>query len=294
MTTPHGRTHRSPQKHRLAYLILVVAAVLLAFLAVPHLRKHLSRPESADAGERGIAPNPLSSIVPHYRALLDSRVLFPYSVIPGGVESARELKNAIANDPVVARHYAGFDVADARVVPLARTRSVYVSYRIGDQVFWTRRTLTLLKGELVITDGTHEARTRCGNRISASAQEPTSSREPPSAAFEAIRNPELFSVEQPPVGSSLTAPPVAMSIPAVSNFSETGEEFVAPLAPPYWPPFWGPLPIIPIGPPLHPHPPHPPHHPVPPPVSVPEPGTGSLLALGLLACLLLAEWRRVA
>ncbi len=43
---------------------------------------------------------------------------------------------------------------------------VYVSYRIGNKVFWTKHKLALRKGEAMLSDGTNMARTRCGNRIS--------------------------------------------------------------------------------------------------------------------------------
>jgi hypothetical protein len=95
-----------------------------------------------------------------------SRPLYPYSIILGGVESAAELRKAVANDPVVAAHYRGFDLAKARVIRLAESRTVYVSYRKGDDVFWTSKVTRLAKGEAVITDGEHTARLRCGNQIS--------------------------------------------------------------------------------------------------------------------------------
>jgi hypothetical protein len=91
--------------------------------------------------------------------------LYPYSVIPGGAEDVAELRSAVARDPVVAEHYAGFDLGHARLVRLDDDRQAYVSYRLGDHVFWTSRKLTLHKGETVFTDGNHTARTRCGNLV---------------------------------------------------------------------------------------------------------------------------------
>ena len=69
------------------------------------------------------------------------RPLYSYSVIPGGVHSAQELKYAIAHDAVVAEHYADFDIAKARIVRLQRTRTAYVSYRLGDRIYWTKKRL---------------------------------------------------------------------------------------------------------------------------------------------------------
>ncbi len=102
------------------------------------------------------------------------RVVYPYSIIPGGAESAAELRSAMAYDPVVAAHYAGFDLAKARVFRVQQARAVYVSYRRGDDVFWTSKKLRLAVGETLITDGQHISRTRCGNQISELPHTPVS------------------------------------------------------------------------------------------------------------------------
>ena len=72
----------------------------------------------------------------------------------------------MARDPVVAAHYVGFDLAKARFFRVQQARAVYVSYRRGDDVFWTSKKLCLAVGETLITDGHHISRTRCGNEIS--------------------------------------------------------------------------------------------------------------------------------
>ena len=106
------------------------------------------------------------------------RPTYPYSIIPGGAPSAQALRKAIASDPVVRNHYANFDLSRTRVVRLTEARVAHVSYRIGDEVFWTGRRLLLKAGETVLTDGVHYARTRCGNQLAVSpgitsADEPT-------------------------------------------------------------------------------------------------------------------------
>jgi PEP-CTERM motif len=96
---------------------------------------------------------------------IEGRPVYPYSVVAGGVEDASELKWAADHDPVVAAHYAGFDYDHARIVRLVLARTAYVSYRIGNKVYWTRRRVTLKKGETLLTDGKITARTRCANRV---------------------------------------------------------------------------------------------------------------------------------
>ena len=110
----------------------------------------------------------------HDRETASRRPVYPYSIVPGGVVSAADLRSAVTHDPVVAAHYAAFDLANARVVQVQEARSVYVSYRRGDDVFWTSKKLRLAVGETLITDGQHISRTRCGNQISDEPRMPVS------------------------------------------------------------------------------------------------------------------------
>jgi hypothetical protein len=157
------------------------------------------------------------------------RHLFPYSIIPGGVQSPQELKNAILRDPVVSAHYADFDTEKAHVTFLDRDRAVYVSYRMGGEVFWTSRPLRLHAGETVITDGTHVARTRCGNRISETPQSPISGQQPELEAFE--RRPAIVGQMVPlnlPMNGSLTQPSLFL-LPAPAETEHN--EFPSPFLP---------------------------------------------------------------
>lgn len=94
------------------------------------------------------------------------RLVYPYSIIPGGVTSADELRQAAAHDSVVAAHYVGFNYRRAHLVEVKRAQKVYLSYRLHNRVFWTLRQASLHPGEKLLTDGTLTARTRCGNQVS--------------------------------------------------------------------------------------------------------------------------------
>ena len=169
---------------------------------------------------------------------MENRPVYPYSVVAGGVKDARELKWAAEHDPVVRAHYAGFDYDHARVVRLVLARTVYVSYRIGNKVYWTRHRVTLKKGETVITDGKMIARTRCANRVEEVPQQATTSSEPPAAKFEepvqpatgtAVNNPP------PPFESSLltrSAPPGLGPAPPLTMVDPFGGAPWAPISPP--------------------------------------------------------------
>ena len=104
--------------------------------------------------------------------------VYPYSVVPGGIRSIAALRQAAALDRAVARHYAHFDYERARLVRVTEPRLVYVSYRIRDTVFWTRKRVQLHVGEMLLTDGKITARARCGNQISDAAMPEVSNEEP--------------------------------------------------------------------------------------------------------------------
>ncbi len=104
--------------------------------------------------------------------------VYPYSVVPGGVKDPNDLRHAAASDYVVRRHFSHFDFQNARLIRNAEAREVYLSYRIRDTVFWTRKKIRLLPGELLLTDGNITARARCGNQISDTAKPEISEEEP--------------------------------------------------------------------------------------------------------------------
>lgn len=118
-----------------------------------------------------------------------SRPIYRYSVIPGGAHNRQQLVDAIGRDQVVADHYGAVFLDRVHVERLPEARRAYVSYRIGDRVFWTKHQVALPAGEPILTDGEKQIRTRCGNRISYAPQLPTSDGEPDALEFEALSAP---------------------------------------------------------------------------------------------------------
>ncbi len=223
---------------RRVLLVFVCAGLALGFASVA-LRR-LS--PSLFIVSRSLAPN--HDVVEAGRSMLllteqeslrqiENRPLYAYSVVPGGVKDARELKWVAQHDPVVASHYAGFDYDRARVVRLSLARAVYVSYRIGSRVYWTRHRVTLKKGETVITDGKITARSRCGNRVEETPQQATSSAEPPVAKFDEPMMPAIGPGLQNsplPFQSALLNPP-GPSLP-LSLYDPFGNGRWVPILPP--------------------------------------------------------------
>ena len=145
-----------------------------------------------------------------------NRLVYPYSVIRGGVLSPDELKRATELDPVVSRHFQGFDYGRAHLVQLSENRSMYVSYRIGEKVYWTRRKVSLHSGETLITDGRIVARTRCGNRV---AQVPLDAGSPLEPSREELEQPITRMDPNPTMPTLATPTPAKLpdAIPPVAK-----------------------------------------------------------------------------
>lgn len=262
---------------RLTQIVLVVGT-LLPLVLLCWLWEGSRTPAAASLSAGTGLPTGKSSSLPTSPAELGARVrrLLPYSVIPGGVLDADELKAALANDSLAAAHYSGFDAAKAHVVRLDRDRLVYVSYRLNNHIYWTTKRLTLLKGETVLTDGEHEARTRCGNRISDTPRQPVSLKEPEHAALE---NPQLPMLAAPvaddwsfPLADLFPPPPLGPLAAEAVPPGDGGWIFVPPVLPvggsrtPGTPA----VPAVPLSPVL------------PPPAATPEPASLLLVSSGLL------------
>ncbi len=263
--------------------------------------------------DRLIAQASASGSAAIQKASADTRPVYRYSVIPGGVSTPGEFADAMASDSVVAGHYAGIEKAKLTTGHLSAPLQAHVSYRIGDRVYWTKRKLTLQAGEQVLTDGQTLVRGRCGNKISIAPLLPTLDNEPTPETFDLIvaplfpnstvrldapppsfftpRDLKTTSPESGAIGNSgvggalLFPPPIGIGTPRTSSDppSENETPFGVPPGNPPLPPPGGPK-----DPPDLPDPPDPPGLPpddtppdVPdPPVPVPEPGTFVLIGTG--------------
>jgi hypothetical protein len=244
-----------------------------------------------------------------------TREVYPYSVVPGGVLTKEELREASAHDPVVAEHYNGFDFQKARVINLRQAKLVYLSYRIGDKVYWTTKKVALHAGEKLITDGKITARTRCANQVSVLPQKKSSPEEPSVSELDnpvdgsstKVPFPDNFhsALESRPA-PGLPAPGLAPSAVALASRYDPLTSGFLPLGSPLSPgarctgtgcgktpnPGPGPNPNPTPGPNPNPAPgpgPGPGPNPAPGPTSVPEPATLEFIAAELAA--LLMGWK---
>lgn len=176
-------------------LFAATAAITWQFARQQPVSKSYASVESNQAGldQTGLNPANSSALTnPSYSAFIASRPGRPaylYSVIPGGIANAEDLRQAMGRDPVVAREFAGFDFQRAHLVQISEPQSMHVAYRTGDKVYWTRKKVKLHRGETLISDGKIVARTRCGNRIALVPLGPPAIVDPVDADF----NQPLFS-----------------------------------------------------------------------------------------------------
>jgi hypothetical protein len=293
---PVGRRRPEPQAQRRSRLIrraLLTAACLLAGLATgaflatqvgPYVP--LPADSSSVPWEDGDLHRSLALLPPDIDFSLPAVPVYPYSVVPGGVWSPSELEKSAASDPVVSLHYRNFDFHRARVVLVTEDKSVFVSYRMANKIFWTKKKVHLHRGEKLITDGKITARARCANQVSETAHNQTSPEEPAVAKLEQPIQPRN-EIPVPVFESALTPP----NFPGAAPGPPPG---------PSGPGFWLPPIIVPwssdTGPVTRsPHrgPRRPPQGPpTPPPIDVPEPEASTLVLAAGLALSVAFKWYR--
>lgn len=284
------RRKRTWYRRRLRRRRLVAAAILVTVIGAVcalNLVRILSQPArgsgwtSADLRSARAFLNDELGFTPlhgskHPKHIARIPGVYPYSVVPGGIRDIGALREAAAHDRAVARHFSNFDFTNARLERLSAPREVYVSYRIRDTIFWTRKKIRLPAGELLLTDGKMAARAKCGNQVSDTAKPEVSDEEP---TEDVMDQPVAIDPLGPPLPMR---PSVArMDLPAgapVSNGLMGGFSF------PYAPIMAGPFQVCvkkngTIDKKCS--------HDHKPPV-IPEPGTMPLLGTGLV---LVAVWR---
>jgi hypothetical protein len=166
----------------LAAMIAICAAAFVWRWVFPALTH---RTEAIAASRRSGAASQTAKFSP-------SRGIYPYSIIRGGAYSAGELREALDRDPVAAQHYLIFHRSSVHITESSFSEPVYLSYRVGDAIYWTSRPVRLPRGETLLTDGASYARARCGNRISQTPRTPVNDTEPA---------PETLNTPQAPVNA---------------------------------------------------------------------------------------------
>src|SRR5450432_4363634 len=96
----HTPDHLPGRVRALFFLVFASTAMLWASLPALHA------PQDSSSASISTSLAPIWPVHPASVAddTLNHQKVFPYSVIPGGAQSAQELKKAVEADPVVARH----------------------------------------------------------------------------------------------------------------------------------------------------------------------------------------------
>ena len=166
-----GDTHRRRRKKSRPLLKLLVGTAVA--VCGPYFLVDIPFPKT-----------PARVALPARAELRPERPRYPYSVIPGGVYSESEMRGAMRSDAVAAKHYAGFFQGRVHPTVLSQPLLRYVSFRKNEQIYWTRKPVTLRAGETLLTDGNRFARARCGNQISETPRLPVLAEEPAPETWE--------------------------------------------------------------------------------------------------------------
>lgn len=240
-----GRRRRSWYRRRLriqrgliAFLVLVVIAAV-GWQSVNRFKAYQSRRAARAAADlswtQGDVHSKLTTLAaarskPAHIPEASARV-YPYSVIPGGVRDGDDLQRAVQHDRLVWQHYANFQYQHARLVRATEAREVYLSYRLRNRIYWTRKKMHLHPGELLLTDGKVTARTRCGNQVSDEPKPDVSEEEP---AEDVLDRPVAHSYPAPavPLRSSLVTPSLPGADPVPPRGPQLfGGGFIFPYVP---------------------------------------------------------------
>ena len=253
------RIRRSWYRRRLRIrrtLLAVVAATLVAgalwqnavsYFSSPAVRSSQAAPDSR--WTRGNVHRNLALAAaqspPPSKSLKRVPGVYPYSVVPGGVKDPEALRYAALRDAIVRRHFAHFNFNNARLVRATEAQQVYLSYRIRDTVYWTRKKIRLQPGELLLTDGDITSRERCGNQISEVPMPEVSDEEPaedvldqpvvvaaiaPALTIRPLLLPPDLPAGQPTppqvFASGFIFPYVPFEVPMISGYCPAGETVV--------------------------------------------------------------------
>jgi len=202
------RRRRRRYRHAMVgTLIVLLSLMLVAVLsAISNVIADLRVPVDVELP----VPPPMEIAQPARQPERPARPVFRHSVISGGAYTADEVEDAIHRDPTVAAHYSSINPRELRVDVLQEDRIVYMSYRVGNDIFWTKKAVRLKQGETILTDGVTSIRARCGNCIAYAPMTPTTDDEPDEMEFDAL-------IEDPGIVQSPT-PVGPDSLPPISGF----------------------------------------------------------------------------
>lgn len=207
--------------------VVALASMLMAAAIVTGLLDH-PRLSSALPPAAGPVPYQIVTIIEQ-----GTRQVYPYAIVPGGAETLDQARRALA-DPLARAGCPGIDFSKFRKVTLRRSLSGYISYRVGEQIYWTSNLVTLHVGETVFTDDVHLIRGRGLNCYSPLPMMPTREDEPDERVLDTpIQLPVIaYSFARFPIDPPHLPPRIEDLTPSFPFFPAAVQPAQAPLIPP--------------------------------------------------------------
>ena len=158
-------------------VILTLLVLLTGFLFFGHLDrggflKHIAlsqEPTGTPTTQSGVEQQTKSAKVAVIRVSFRPLNL---ALIPGGINSVEDFVKRVAADPTLSSFFGSCNV-NATIQPLPQDILVFIAFRRGQEIKWTRRPLLVHKGEYVLTFCGKTVLARCGNLISWSPMQPS-------------------------------------------------------------------------------------------------------------------------
>ena len=148
------RTSARRSRSRILWTLTSALPLLMCIVAVAILSTsapRASRPAPATSAQTTTTAEQLAAAAAQLPVgqKKPARIVYQYSVVPGGVQSVSELAAAVAHDPDVALHYSRLNFRRAHVVRLTQNEKFYISYRRHGRILWTKKPHLIRAGEEV-------------------------------------------------------------------------------------------------------------------------------------------------
>jgi hypothetical protein len=153
-------------------LVLLTSILFFALLNLGGFSKH-----NAASQEQTGTTAPRTAVEQHTKPPAVSVIHVSFrplnlALIPGGITSVEEFLQRVAEDPTLNSFFGSCDV-EATIQPLPDDILVFMAFRRGQEIKWTRGPLLVHKGEYVLTFCGKTVLARCGNLISWTPMQPS-------------------------------------------------------------------------------------------------------------------------
>jgi PDZ domain len=136
------------------------------------------------------------------------------ALIPGGITSVDGFLQRVADDPTLHSFFGSCDV-EPTMQPLPDDILVFMAFRRGQEIKWTRKPLVIHKGEYVLTFCGKTVLARCGNLISWTPMQPSED-VPPSFLEAPVEETPKPQASDHPAPSYLASQPAAAPVERVT------------------------------------------------------------------------------